>query len=40
MKKISTLFVAILLALSLTCGALAAGVTFTTKYFTLDLPED
>lgn len=40
MKKISTLFVAILLALSLTCGALAAGVTFTTKYFTLDLPEN
>lgn len=39
MKKFSALFFAILLALSLTCSALAAGVTFTTKYFTLDLPE-
>jgi len=39
MKKISALSVAMLLILSLVLGALAENVTFTTKYFTLDLPE-
>ena len=39
MKKITALFFAVLLALSLFCGALADGQTFATKYFTLELPE-
>lgn len=40
MKKITALFLAILLTLSLAGGAFAAGETFTTKYFTLELPEE
>ena len=39
MKKITALFLAILLTLSLAGGAFAAGETFTTRYFTLELPE-
>ena len=32
--------VAMLMTLALTCGAFAEGNTFTTKYFTLELPEE
>ena len=39
MKKITALFFAMLMTLALTCGAFAEGNTFTTKYFTLELPE-
>ena len=39
MKKITALFLAMLLTLSLAGGAFAAGETFTTRYFTLELPE-
>ena len=39
MKKLTVLFFATLMAFSLVCGAFAAGETFTTKYFTLELPE-
>ena len=42
MKKFSTLMIAFLLVFSLLCGAAAEGegVVFTTKYFTLNLPEN
>ena len=39
MKKTAILLAAVLLTLSFACSALADGTTFTTKYFTLELPE-
>ena len=39
MKKTAILLTVLLLTISLVCGALADGVAFTTKYFTLELPE-
>ncbi len=40
MKKILALMAATLLVLFVICSAMADGVTFTTEYFTLELPED
>ena len=40
MKRIVTLLLALLLGLSAICCAAAEGVTFTTPYFTITLPDD
>ena len=39
MKKLTAIVLSLLLALSIV-SAMAGGVTFTTKYFTMELPED
>ena len=40
MKKLLSVLLALLLALSAVCCAAAEGVVFTTAYFTLTLPDD
>ena len=39
MKRITGLLLALALVLAMAVGALADGVTFSTKYFTLTLPQ-
>lgn len=40
MKRLFSLILAVVLVLSVACAAAAEGVTFTTQYFTLQLPDN